>query len=59
MVKVKNNLGLTKVFDLVAQKEVEVDHRTIESIIFKNVKYTVKKDRKAGGQRFCDIDTDF
>ena len=30
-----------------------MDHRTIESIIFKNVKYSLKK----GGSKFADIDT--
>jgi len=56
MVEVENNLGRSLVIDLKAagdNKFRQVDHRTIESIIFKNVKYSLKK----GGSKFADIDT--
>jgi hypothetical protein len=50
LVKVENNLGRSTVIDLNAQspnKFRQVDHRTIEWIIFKNVKYSLKKGAKA------------
>ena len=56
MVEVENNLGRSLVIDLKsdsANKFRQVDHRTIESIIFKNVKYVLGK----GGKNFTDIDT--
>jgi hypothetical protein len=56
MVQVENNLGRSLVIDLNADSDNkfrQVDHRTIESIIFKNVKYSLKK----GGKSFSDIDT--
>ena len=56
MVEVENNLGRSLVIDLKATTESkfrQVDHRTIESIIFKNVKYVLKR----GGKSFADIDT--
>ena len=56
MVEVENNLGRSLVIDLKADsanKFRQVDHRTIESIVFKNVKYSLKK----GGKSFGDIDT--
>ena len=55
MVEVENNLGRSLVIDLKADKDNnfrQVDHRTIESIIFKNVKYVLKK----GGKGFNDIE---
>lgn len=42
MVEVENNLGRSLVIDLNAGGESkfrQIDHRTIESIIFRNVKY--------------------
>ena len=57
MVEVENNLGRSLVIDLKADSQAnrfrQIDHRTIESIIFKNVKYVLKK----GGKSFSDIDT--
>lgn len=56
MLEVENNLGRSLVIDLGATTESkfrQVDHRSIESIIFKNVKYALKK----GGKSFGDIDT--
>ena len=56
MVEVENNLGRSLVIDLGADSDNkfrQIDHRTIESIIFKNVKYSLKK----GGKSFSDIDT--
>ena len=57
MVEVENNLGRSLVIDLKADckdnRFRQVDHRSIESIVFKNVKYVLKK----GGKSFDDIDT--
>ena len=56
MVQVENNLGRSLVIDLKATSATkfrQVDHRTINSIIFKNVLYTLKK----GGKSFSEIDT--
>jgi len=56
MVEVENNLGRSLVIDLKADPSNrfrQIDHRTIESSIFKNVKYVLKK----GGQSFSQIDT--
>ena len=56
MVQVENNLGRSLVIDLNSDSDNkfrQVDHRTIESIIFKNVKYSLKK----GGKSLADIDT--
>lgn len=49
LVKVENNLGRSTVIDLTAKgdnKFRQVDHRTIEWIIFKNIKYVLKKGGK-------------
>ena len=56
MVQVENSLGRSLVIDLKtnsANKFRQIDHRTIESIIFKNVLYSLKK----GGKNFEDVDT--
>ena len=56
MVEVMNNLGRSLVIDLKADKSDnfrQIDHRTIESIVFKNVLYVLKK----GGKSFDDVDT--
>ena len=56
MVQVENNLGRSLVIDLKADSDNkfrQVDHRSIESIVFKNVKYVLKR----GGHGFADIDT--
>ena len=56
MVQVENNLGRSLVIDLKSDSDNkfrQIDHRTIESIVFKNVKYVLKK----GGKSFADIDT--
>lgn len=56
MIEVENNLGRSLVVDLRAplnDRFRQVDHRTIESIVFKNVKYVLKK----GGKSFSEIDT--
>ena len=57
MVEVENNLGRSLVRDLKtdsANKFRQIDHRSIESIIFKNVKYVLKR---SGGKNFGDVDT--
>ena len=49
LVKAENHLGRSTVIDLTAKTENkfrQIDHRTIESIIFKNVKYSLKKGAK-------------
>lgn len=49
LVKVENNLGRSTVIDLQAttpSKFRQIDHRTIEWIIFRNVKYVLKKGAK-------------
>jgi hypothetical protein len=49
LVKVENNLGRSTVIDLGAKTENkfrQVDHRTLQWIIFKNVKYVLKKGGK-------------
>ena len=49
MVEVENNLGRSLVIDLNAKspsKFRQVDHRSIEFIIFQNVKYVLKKGVK-------------
>jgi len=49
LVKVENNLGRSTVIDLNAQspsKFRQVDHRSIEWIVFKNIKYVLKKGGK-------------
>lgn len=49
LVKVENNLGRSTVIDLRAttpSKFRQIDHRTVEWIIFKNVKYILKKGAK-------------
>ena len=56
MVEVMNNLGRSLVIDLKADKSDnfrQVDHRAIESIVFKNVLYVLKK----GGKSFDEVDT--
>jgi hypothetical protein len=48
-VKVENNLGRSTVIDLTANSDNkfrQIDHRTIEYIVFKNVKYVLKKGAK-------------
>ena len=53
LVKVENNLGRSTVIDLTAKgdnKFRQVDHRTIEWLVFKNVKYVLKK----GGKKEAD-----
>ena len=57
MVQVENDLGRSVVVDLKTDHEYkirQIDHRTINWIIFKNVKYELKK---SGGQNFAEIDT--
>lgn len=49
LVKVENHLGRSTVIDLTANtpnKFRQVDHRSIQWIIFKNVKYSLKKGGK-------------
>ncbi|TNV81452.1 hypothetical protein FGO68_gene12261 [Halteria grandinella] len=49
LVKVENNLGRSTVIDLTAKTENkfrQIDHRTIQWIIYKNVKYVLKKGGK-------------
>lgn len=49
LIKAENNLGRSLVIDLTAEgdnKIRQIDHRTIESITFKNVKYVLKKSGK-------------
>jgi len=56
MVQVENSLGRSLVIDLKtdsANKFRQIDHRTISSIIFKNVLYSLKK----GGKNFEEVDT--
>lgn len=51
LVKVENTLGRSTVIDLTAHtpsKFRQIDHRTIEWFIFKNVKYVLKKGGKKG-----------
>ena len=53
LVDVENNLGRSTVIDLSAKtdnKFRQIDHRTIQYIIFKNVKYVLKK----GGKKEAD-----
>jgi hypothetical protein len=55
LVKVENNLGRSLVIDLTAigdNKFRQIDHRTIDWIVFKNVKYVLKK----GGKKDSDAD---
>ena len=50
MVQVENNLGRSLVIDLAstsANKFRQVDHRSIDYIIFQNIKYILKKGSKA------------
>lgn len=49
LVKVENNLGRSTVIDLTARtdnKFRQIDHRTIQWIVYKNVKYVLKKGGK-------------
>jgi len=49
LVDVENNLGRSTVIDLTAKSDNkfrQIDHRTIQYIIFKNVKYVLKKGGK-------------
>ena len=48
MAEVENNLGRSLVIDLNAKGSPfrQVDHRSIDSIIFQNVKYVLKKGAK-------------
>jgi hypothetical protein len=53
LVDVENNLGRSTVIDLGAKtdnKFRQIDHRTIQYIIFKNVKYVLKKGAKKDGE---------
>ena len=53
LVDVENNLGRSTVIDISAKtdnKFRQIDHRTIQYIIFKNVKYVLKK----GGKKEAD-----
>lgn len=55
MVQVENNLGRSLVIDLKAAGENkfrQVDHRTIDSIIFKNTRYSLKK----GGSNLANVE---
>ena len=55
LVKVENNLGRSTVIDLTAKTESkfrQVDHRTIEHIIYNNTKYLLKK----GAKKVADAD---
>ena len=48
--QVENNLGRSLVIDLTSKRDSryrQVDHRSIESIVFQNVKYLLKKGAKA------------
>lgn len=50
LLQVENNLGRSLVIDLSAKgdnKFRQIDHRSIESIVFQNVKYVLKKGAKA------------
>ena len=50
MIEVENNLGRSLVIDLTADSENkfrQIDHRSIDFIIFRNVKYTLKKGAKS------------
>ena len=50
MIEVENNLGRSLVIDLSADSENkfrQIDHRSIDFIIFRNVKYTLKKGAKS------------
>lgn len=56
LVKAENNLGRSTVIDLdskMPNKFRQIDHRTIEFIIFKNTKYYLKK-----GAKKIEIDED-
>jgi hypothetical protein len=53
LVKAENLLGRSTVIDLTAKTENkfrQIDHRTIESIIYKNVKYSLKKGAKRAAE---------
>jgi len=53
LVKAENNLGRSLVIDLNAagdNKFRQIDHRSIESIIFNNVKYSLKKGGKKANE---------
>ena len=53
MIEVENNLGRSLVIDLNSKspsKFRQVDHRSIDYIIFKNVKYVLKKGAKASDE---------
>jgi len=50
LVKAENDLGRSTVIDLSSNSDNkfrQVDHRSIESLIIKNVKYVLKKGAKA------------
>ncbi len=50
LIKSENDLGRSAVIDLSSKAENkfrQVDHRSIESLILKNVKYVLKKGAKA------------
>ncbi len=46
LVNTENNLGQSSVIDLKDNTVKQVDHRTIEWIVFKNVKYLINKKGK-------------
>jgi len=46
LVNTENSLGRSTVFDLKDNTVKQVDHRTIEWIVFKNVKYPINKKGK-------------
>jgi len=46
LVNTENNLGRSTVIDLKDNTVKQVDHRTIEWIVFKNVKYLINKKGK-------------
>ena len=53
MIEVENNLGRSLVIDLNAKspsKFRQIDHRSIDYIIFQNVKYVLKKGAKASDE---------
>ena len=59
LVKAESTLGRSTVIDLSAKtdnKFRQVDHRTIEEIIFKNVKYTLKKGGKGAKKEDEDME---
>lgn len=59
LVDAESSLGRSTVIDLLTKsknKFRQVDHRTINFIIIKNVKYTLRKGAKKGGDEDVDMD---